>query len=97
MFRYGLGDETNNPREAGLLCSQFIERKVRRPTSYNVRLRRGQVTTNEVWSDLPYDKRAVPVRGRSWKLESHKPGRYNVGNLTMQRPHHFKAVILIFN
>jgi len=65
MLRYGLGDEIKNPREAGLLCSQFIGRKVRRPTSYNVRLRRGQVMTNEVWSDRAYDKEAVPVRGRS--------------------------------
>jgi hypothetical protein len=56
MLRYGLGDEIKNSREAGLLCSQFIERKVRRPTSYNVRLRRDQVMTNEVWSDRPYDK-----------------------------------------
>jgi len=75
MLRYGLGDEIKNPREADLLCSQFIERKVRRSTSYNVRLRRGQVMTNEVWNDRPCDKQAVPVRGRRWKPESHKPGR----------------------
>jgi len=42
MLRYGLGDEIKNPREAGLLCSHFIERKARRCTSYNVQLRRGQ-------------------------------------------------------
>jgi hypothetical protein len=48
MLRYGLGDEIKNPREAGLLCSQFIGRKARRYTSYNVRLRRGEVMTNEV-------------------------------------------------
>jgi hypothetical protein len=56
MLRYGLGDEKKNPRESGLLCSQFIERKERRHTSYNVRLGRGQVMSNEVWSDRPYDK-----------------------------------------
>jgi hypothetical protein len=56
MLRYGLGDEIKNPREAYLFYSQFIERKVRRRTSYTVRLRRGQVMTNEVWSDWPYEK-----------------------------------------
>jgi hypothetical protein len=48
MLRYDLGEEIRNPREAGLLCSQFIERKARRFTSYNVRFRRGKVMTNEV-------------------------------------------------